>query len=123
MQVVEITNFLDQRISELAKNRLPEEPAYPSGNTQYASFMMPRDEMGAHDKDNDKWASHTSQRPSSTYRSNGNWSDDGKATSDKNVNGKDRYIMIHIWNNSEIIGTKLSNGKLPKNRMRYLGMC
>jgi hypothetical protein len=47
MLPAEITNYLDDKISELAKSRLPDEPGYPSGETQYASFIMPKDEMNA----------------------------------------------------------------------------
>jgi len=91
MHLGEITNFLDQRISELAKNRLPEEPVYPAGNSQYASFIMPKDEMDLHDKETDK----QTKRSSSASRSNGNWSDDGKATNNTSVSGKDdRYFKV-----------------------------
>jgi len=34
--------YLDEKISDLV-NRLPETPEYPFGNSQYASFMTPRD--------------------------------------------------------------------------------
>jgi hypothetical protein len=44
MQAVEITAFLDGRISDLVKSRLPDQPAYPFGDPQYASFM-PREDM------------------------------------------------------------------------------
>jgi hypothetical protein len=54
MHAVDITNYLDERISELVKNRLPEEPVYPSGESQYASFMIPRDEMSLNDKSPEK---------------------------------------------------------------------
>jgi hypothetical protein len=90
MHVGEITTFLDQTISDLARNRLPEEPVYPAGNSQYASFMMPQDEMDLNDKDHDKWAGYSSKRSSSGGRSSGHWSDDGKAVSYKSTGGKDR---------------------------------
>src|SRR5579862_2803697 len=96
MHVVEITDFLDQRISDLAKSRLPEGPVYPSGNSQYASFMMPRDEMNTHDKESDKRSKHETQQSPSGARSNGNWSDDGKPASERKVNGKDRYLMSSL---------------------------
>ena len=54
---MEITNFLDEKISELIKNRLPEEPGYPSGESQYVSFIMPRDEMNSNDK-SPKWSNY-----------------------------------------------------------------
>jgi len=77
MHAVEITNLLDEKISELIKNRLPEEPGYPSGESQYASFMMPRDEMNSHDKS-----------PKASYsRSNGSYeADDHKSKHDKGGN-------------------------------------
>lgn len=64
MHAVEITNFLDEKISELIKDRLPEEPGYPSGESQYASFIMPRDEMNHHDK-SPKWS--TNGRSNGSY--------------------------------------------------------
>jgi hypothetical protein len=45
MHAVEITTFLDERIQELARNRLPDEPQYPAGESQYASFLIGPDEM------------------------------------------------------------------------------
>lgn len=76
MHAVEITNFLDEKISELIKNRLPEEPGYPSGESQYASFIMPRDEMNSNDK-SPKWSSYGG-------RSNGSYEgDDHKSKHDK----------------------------------------
>jgi hypothetical protein len=78
MHTVEITNLLDEKISELIKNRLPEEPGYPSGESQYASFMMPRDEMNSHDK-SPKWSSYS--------RSNGSYeADNHKSKHDKGGN-------------------------------------
>jgi hypothetical protein len=60
MHAVEITSFLDERISELVKNRFPEEPQYPSGESQYASFIMPRDEMiNLNDKSPEKYSSYS----------------------------------------------------------------
>ena len=84
MHSVEITNFLDDKISELAKNRLPDEPRLPSGQTQYASFMMPSDEMGFNDKSPEKWASYN--------RTNGNW-DDHKTKQDKIASSKNRFPL------------------------------
>ena len=89
MHAVEITSFLDERISELAKNRLPEEPGYPSGEPHYASFMMPRDEMIMSDKDPEKLSS-------ANHRSNGhpsseNWSDDRKPQYDGLGGSKNGY--------------------------------
>lgn len=81
MHALEITTFLDDRISELTKERLPEEPSYPSGQTQYASFMMSRNEgMTVHDKspDKDKWETHS--------RPNGGW-DEPKTKPDRPANG------------------------------------
>jgi len=78
MHAVEITNFLDEKISELINNRLPEEPRYPSGESQYASFIMPRDEMNSNDK-SPKWSSYG--------RSNGSYEgDDHKSKHDKGGN-------------------------------------
>lgn len=74
MHAGEITNYLDERISELAKSRLPDEPLYPFGQSQYASFMMPRDEMSSHDKGTEKW---------SGSRTNGTFSDDHKLKNGK----------------------------------------
>jgi len=78
MRAVEITNFLDEKISELIKNRLPEEPGYPSGESQYASFIMPRDEMNSNDK-SPKWSSYS--RPNGSYEA-----DDHKLKHDKGGN-------------------------------------
>jgi hypothetical protein len=100
MHAVEIASFLDQRISELAKNRLPQEPAYPGGDLQYASFMMPRDEMMNNilEKDNDP-SVHSSSNPNgSSYRSpgghqsNGGWSDRHKPHDDFSRNGENAYV-------------------------------
>jgi len=61
----EITNYLDEKISDLAKNRLPEAPEYPFGNSQYASFMTPRD--GTTEGDVDRWeASRYTTKPASS---------------------------------------------------------
>lgn len=89
MHAVEITNFLDERISELAKNQLPEEPGYPSGDSQYASFMMPRDEMNINEKSPEKWSSYN--------RSNGSW-DDHKTKQDRLSNSKNRFTQkgLHL---------------------------
>ena len=73
MRTVEITNLLDERISELARNRLPDEPIFPSGESRYATFMMPRDEMNMSEKSPDKWS----------VRSNGNWMEDHKTKQDR----------------------------------------
>jgi hypothetical protein len=70
MRAVEITDLLDERISELVRDRLPDEPLFPSGESRYATFMMPRDEMNMSEKS-----------PSS--RSNGNWTDDHKTKQDR----------------------------------------
>jgi hypothetical protein len=81
MHALEITTFLDERISELTKERLPEEPNYPSGQTQYASFMMSRNEgMSVQDKSPDKEKWETYSRP------NGSW-DGPKTKSDRPANG------------------------------------
>jgi hypothetical protein len=92
MHALEITNYLDERISELAKNRLPEEPVYPSGDSQYASFMMPLDETNMNGKATDKWSTH------STYtQSNGNLSNEHKLKYDSSP--KNRYtrsLFINI---------------------------
>jgi hypothetical protein len=87
MHALEITTFLDERISELTNDRLPEEPSYPSGQTQYASFMMPRDEaMNLNDKSPDKWAAYS--------RSNGSWADP-RTTQDRPAKGtKNAYVVL-----------------------------
>lgn len=91
MHAVDITNCLDERISELIKNKLPEEPVYPSGQTQYASFMMPRDEMNINEKSPEKSAISSS-------RSNGNrWEDDEKLKNGQVPNSKNRYILVTFW--------------------------
>ena len=74
MHAAEITTLLDEKISQLARNQLPEGPEYPLGDSQYASFMMPRDEMSSHDKGTEKWSSS---------RTNGSFSDDHKLKNDK----------------------------------------
>ena len=73
MLPAEITNYLDDKISELAKNRLPDEPGYPSGETQYASFIMPKDEMNAVETKTggNKLASYKSNERSNAGRSGG----------------------------------------------------
>jgi hypothetical protein len=76
MHPAEITNLLDDVISELAKNRLPDEPGYPSGETQYASFMTPKDEMNSQDR---KAGEDKLGRYKSSERVNGGWSDGSKA--------------------------------------------
>jgi hypothetical protein len=81
MRAVEITNLLDEKISELAKNRLPGEPGYPSGDAQYASFMMPRDEVNTNGKSPEKWSSYN--------RSNG---DDRKTKYDKPGHSRQRCV-------------------------------
>ena len=74
MHPLDITSFLDERISELTNDHLPEEPNYPSGQTQYASFMMPRDHtMSLNGKSSDKWPANSPL--------NGGW-DDPKAPPD-----------------------------------------
>jgi hypothetical protein len=45
MQTAEITSFLDDRISDLAKTRLAKEPVLPGGHFHYASFMIPHEEI------------------------------------------------------------------------------
>jgi hypothetical protein len=71
MLPAEITNYLDNKISELAKSRLPDEPGYPSGETQYASFIIPKDEMNTQETKagDNKLASYKSSE-----RINGGWS-------------------------------------------------
>ena len=82
MHAVEITSLLDERISELVKNRLPDEPVFPSGESRYATFMMPRDEMNISEKS-----------PSS--RSSGNWTDDPKAKPDRSGSGsRNGFVSI-----------------------------
>jgi hypothetical protein len=76
MLPAEITNYLDDKISELAKNRLPDEPGYPSGETQYASFLMPRDEMNALES---KAGGNRLASYKSNERINGGWSGASKS--------------------------------------------
>jgi hypothetical protein len=87
MLAVEITNYLDERITELAKNRLPQEPGYPSGDSQYASFMIAGDEMNKFEKNSEKALGRTTHRSSNGYRNNGNSSDESKSQ-DKQDNHK-----------------------------------
>ena len=92
MHPVEITNFLDERISELAKNRLPEEPGYRWGNSEYASFMMPRDDMSINEKSPDKWSNYTRS-------TNGNW-DDQKTKQDRLANARNGSVpkrLLLTW--------------------------
>jgi hypothetical protein len=90
MHAVEITNYLDERITELAKNRLPQEPGYPSGDSQYASFMMAGDEMNKFEKKSEKASGRSTHQSSNGYRNNnGNWSDESKSQ-DKQDNHKKR---------------------------------
>jgi hypothetical protein len=84
---VEITNYLDERITELAKNRLPQEPGYPSGDSQYASFMMAGDEMNKFEKRSGKTSGRSTHRSSNGYRNNGSWSDESRSQ-DKQDNHK-----------------------------------
>ena len=85
MHALEITSLLDDRISELAKNRLPDEPGYPSGNSHYASFMMPRDEMNINEKSPEKYSG----------RSNGNWTDDHKTKNERlGENSKNGFVSF-----------------------------
>ena len=82
MHAVEITDLLDERISELVRDRLPDEPVFPSGESRYATFMMPRDEMSMNEKS-----------PSS--RSNGNWTDDHKTKQDRpDSSSKNGFVFI-----------------------------
>ena len=76
MHPVEITTYLDDQISALVTSRLPEEPGYPAGDAQYASFMISSDEMNVNGKNHEKTVS-------SGGRSNGNWSDDSKPIHDR----------------------------------------
>jgi len=76
MHPAEITNILDDAISELAKNRLPDEPGYPSGETQYASFMTPKDEMNS--SQDRKGGEDKLGKYKSSERVNGAWSDGSK---------------------------------------------
>lgn len=77
MHPAEITNYLDDAISELAKHKLPDEPGYPSGESQYASFMIPKEEMNSiQDRklgNENKLGSYRSNE-----RLNGGWSDGTK---------------------------------------------
>jgi hypothetical protein len=82
MHAVEITDLLDERISELVRDRLPDEPVFPSGESRYATFMMPRDEMNVNEKS-----------PSS--RLNGNWTDDHKTKQDRpGSSSKNGFVFI-----------------------------
>lgn len=76
MLPAEITNYLDNKISELAKSRLPDEPGYPSGETQYASFIMPKDEMNSL---NTKAGDNKLASYKSNERINGGWSGGSKS--------------------------------------------
>ena len=58
MQAIEITKFLDERISDLAKNRLPDAPIYPSGDSRYASFMTSHDEINMSAKSPERYSSY-----------------------------------------------------------------
>ena len=62
----EITNYLDEKISELAKSRLPEAPEYRFGNSHYASFMMPRDGTFSGEGDSDHYVSGYNAKPTSS---------------------------------------------------------
>ena len=77
MHPAEITNYLDDAISELAKNRLPDEPGYPSGEIQYASFMMRKeDEMNSQDRQDRKLGAEHKLAKYKGGRVNGNWTGD-----------------------------------------------
>jgi hypothetical protein len=86
MHAVEIIALLDERITELAKSRLPEEPAYPSGDAQYASFMVSHEEMNS-DKERLK------KRENSDKQSPGDWSDDARVKQDALDGSKNRYRL------------------------------
>jgi hypothetical protein len=55
MQALEIASYLDERISELAKTRLPGHPTLPVGEFQYASFMDTLGETDMNGKIAEEW--------------------------------------------------------------------
>lgn len=82
MHAVEITDILDEKISELVRDRLPDEPVFPSGESRYATFMMPRDEI------------HMSEK-SPSNRSNGNWTDDHKTKQDRpGSSSRNGFVLV-----------------------------
>jgi hypothetical protein len=89
MHAVEITLFLDERISELARNRLPDEPGYPSGDSQYASFMISSDEMNSGDKERERGVA-------SGKRVNELWNDDTKPREERYEDSKNGLIYRHV---------------------------
>lgn len=91
MHAVEITNYLDERITELARNRLPDEPGYPSGDSQYASFMTAGDDMNKFEKNSEKSRDNSSYRSSNGYRNSGDWSDESKSQDKQESHKKKRY--------------------------------
>ena len=86
MQALEITCYLDERISELAKCRLPEHPVYPLGDTHYASFMTSREEMDMNGKGAEKWSTSSSHS-----HVNGNFSDEHKTKHE--AGPSNRYVI------------------------------
>lgn len=88
MHAVEITLFLDERITELARNRLPDEPGYPSGDSQYASFMISSDDMNSSDKERER-------AMASGKRVNELWNDDTK-TRERYEDSKNGLIYCHV---------------------------
>lgn len=91
MHAVEITNYLDERITELARNRLPDEPGYPSGDSQYASFMMAGDDINKFEKKSDKNPGNSNYQTPNGYRNSGDWSDESKSQDMQEAHKKKRY--------------------------------
>ena len=90
MRAVQITTLLDERISELARNKLPEQPGYPAGDAQYASFMMSLDERNGNG-DKDRELSKSDVRGMNRL-----WNDDPRGRIDTERNGSSKRCDITL---------------------------